>query len=187
VAKVTPPGPDATPPADPVAAAWPTPTRNDFKLDVKLVAPMARKEPNGSIKLMPGSPMEVHLLAERDCRVSVWVVDPAGVQMRVLPNKFDSDDRLVAGKERVIPPKDGYALNAEPTEGVGFERLWVSATTGELPAFPAGVQKDKFTFYTSAQDKQAVASTLRGISIKKTGPAGSEAVSEAELLFRVQP
>jgi|GEM_PF-2408891 len=187
------------PPNDDVASdkfAWPAPKRADFGLKVDLFAPDAEKEADGTIRMTAGSRMTIRLKADRDCHVSVWGIDPAGVAVRLFPNDDDPDDRLKAGVERVVPGNKSYSLETTPTEGairlfgtwVGRERLRVIATTDAQPAFPVGVKNKRFTVYATDPDREKLASAVRGVVIKKAN--GSEpvpsAVAEAELRFRVQ-
>ncbi|MCI0700264.1 MAG: protein kinase [Planctomycetia bacterium] len=186
-----------TPPDNPKAApvtpdaekfAWPAATRADFRLDVVLQAPAAKKEADGTLLLTAGTPMEVHLTADRDCRVSVWAIDPAGKVLRLFPNTDEPDDHLTANRERVIPGNKAYTLETTPTEGAGVERLRVIATTGAQPVFPAGAKKERFTFYGTNPEREQLASAVRGIVIKKAeaGTPSVGDVAEREILFRVQ-
>ncbi|HEY1188896.1 MAG TPA: serine/threonine-protein kinase [Gemmata sp.] len=172
--------------ADPFA--WPAITRSDFGVRVDLSAPGATKGADGALRFVPGVPMQVRLKAARDCRVSVWWLDPNGQVLRLFPNDDESDDRLVANVERVVPGNDQYVLETTPTEGAGHERLRVIATTGSQPPFPPGAKSGRFTTYSGTQEREKVASTVRGIVIKKPGGSAPTegAVSEAEILFRVQ-
>ncbi len=189
------PTPDQPPPDQaaaitpaPSLATFPPPTRADFGLRVELTAPAARKAPGAVVHLSPGAPMQIHLRADRDCRAVVWAIDPAGHATKLFPNDDDPDDRLTAGVERILPGNQGYILEATTTEGDGAERLRVVATTGEPPAYPPGAKSGRYSFYSSEQDREKLASAVRGVSIKKvsTGGEPAGAVAEAELLFRVQ-
>ncbi|MDY3560538.1 serine/threonine-protein kinase [Gemmata sp. JC673] len=170
------------------AVAWPGIARSDFELKVDLSAPAAKKAADGSLQLVPGTPMKLHLKAAADCRVSVWVLEPGGQVTRLFPNDNEPDDRLTAGTERVVPGSASYVLETLPTDGPGHERLRVIATTGDQPPFPPGAKSGRFTTYSTPQDRAALVSTVRGVVVKKSGtaPAPQGAVSEAELLFRVQ-
>jgi hypothetical protein len=167
--------------------AWPPPKHADFALKVALVAPAARKDQGGMIRLTAGTPLEVHLTADRDCRVSVWWIAPSGQEMRLFPNEYEEDDRLKAGVARVVPGKATYEIDTTPTEGAGVERLRVFATTGERPAFPPGVKKQQYAVYATPSEREQLASTVRGLVLKKTDASASPvgAMSEVEVLFRV--
>ncbi|MBP3954024.1 protein kinase [Gemmata sp. G18] len=167
---------------------WPVVARADFGLKVELVAPAAAKSADGIIQLTAGTAMNVHLKADRDCRVSVWVLDPAGHAMRLFPNDDEPDDRLTANRERVVPGNAKYTLETTPTEGTGADRLRVIATTGAQPAFPEGVKNGRFTVYSAEKDREKLASTVRGVVVKKSGTPDTTigSVTEAELQFRVK-
>ena len=166
--------------------AIPPPARADFGLSVQLVAAAAQKDAAGVIRMTAGVPMRLHLKADRDCRAAVWVIDPAGEATRIFPNDNEPDDRLVAGRERVVPGNDAYVLDATLTAGDGAERLRVLATTGDLPAYPVGAKAGRFTVVSSETDRAQLASTLRGVAVKRVNPADpASAVAEAELRFRV--
>jgi serine/threonine protein kinase len=180
------PAPNPHPEGHEDKLAFPAVNHADFGLKVDLVAAAAKKDGEGIIRLTAGTPMTIHLTAQRDCRVYVWVLDSAGhVRERLFPNDDDQDNRLTPGKERVVPGNDGYVLETTATEGPGVERLRVLATTGEAPAFPAGTKLGRFSVY-SGQDGEQLASAVRGVVIKKVTPgAPPAAVAEAELRFRV--
>jgi hypothetical protein len=164
---------------------WPAPSQTDFGLKVDLVAPAAKKDAAGVVRLSAGSSMTLHLTAEKDCRVVVWWIDPDGGVMRLFPNEHDQNDRLTAGKERTVPGNDAYTLDLNPTEGTGAERLRILATTGEPPSFPPGAKNGRFTVY-AGEERDRLIATLRGVVIKKkTSPAPAGLVSEAEIRFRV--
>jgi hypothetical protein len=169
--------------------AWPAPGRADFQVKAELRAPGASKAADGSVRLTAGTPMQIHLTAERDCRVSVWVLDPAGQATRIFPNDDDTDDRLIANRERVLPRAGVYELEAAATVGEGLERLRVIATTGEQPPFPPGAKAGRFAAYSTDAQREQLASTVRGIVVKKPRagdpPAQTGAVAEAEIPFRV--
>jgi hypothetical protein len=175
------------PAAEPTPAASadiPPPARADFGLSVQLVAAAAQKDASDVIRMTAGVPMRLHLTAAKDCRAAVWVIDPAGEATRIFPNDNEPDDRLLAGKERVIPGNDSYVLDATLTAGDGAERLRVLASTGELPAYPVGAKAGRFTVVSSDADRAQLASTLRGVAVKRVSETAG-AVSEAELRFRV--
>lgn len=179
------PAPQLQPPptADPVV---PPPARADFGLTVELVAAAAQKDTTGVIRMTAGVPMRLHLKAAKDCRAAVWVIDPAGEVTRIFPNDNEPDDHLVAGRERVIPGNDAYVLDTTLTVGDGAERLRVLASTGDLPPYPVGVKAGRFTVVSSEADRRELASTLRGVAVKRVNPSDpGSAVSEAELRFRV--
>jgi predicted Ser/Thr protein kinase len=184
---------EVVPPSPPLAAVQapgdprvPPPARADFGLAVELVAAAAQKDDTGLIRMTAGVPMRLHLKAAKDCRAAVWVIDPSGEATRVFPNDNEPDDRLYAGKERVIPGNDSYVLDATLTVGDGAERLRVLASTGDLPLLPVGVKAGRFMVLSSEADRAQLASTLRGVAVKRVNPADpASAVSEAELRFRV--
>lgn len=108
----------------------------------------------------------------------------------MFPNDSDTDDRLVAGRERVVPSLNGDAIVTTPTQGDGLERIYVVATTGAQPVFPPGTKKGQFTFYSNDADREKLVSTVRGLVLqkKKAGEPlpGDGEVSDRERLFRVQ-
>ena len=90
---------------------------------------------------------------------------------------------------RCHTPNGWIAGHSTPTDGSGFDRIRVIATTGEPPAFPPGAKNGRFTFYATEQDREQVASAVRGIVLKKAGtdtPAPAGAVAYTELRLRIQ-
>ncbi|QJW97872.1 DUF4384 domain-containing protein [Frigoriglobus tundricola] len=177
---VAPPGPDG---AD--KSVWPAPERSDFGLKVELSAPAAKQDKDGVIHVSAGSPMTVHVKTDRDCRVSIWIIEANGHTTRVFPNDDDTDDRVRAGEERVVPGNDKYELVTTRTEGAGVDRLRVLATTGEPPAFPPGAKSGRFTEF-AGPDAERLASAVRGAIIKKTGGGAPAPLAQAELRFHVK-
>jgi serine/threonine protein kinase len=173
--------------ADPFA--WPAPTRRDFGLKLEIRAKAAREDADGKILLHAGTLIELHITADKDCNVSIWVLDSAGGEARFFPNKYEQDDRLVAGRTRVFPGKDGGAYEATPTVG-SADRLRVIATTGERIVFPEGVLQGQFSTYTAPADRERLAAVIsgpRGILLKKSDASGAPAaVAEVERLFFVE-
>jgi serine/threonine protein kinase len=188
--------------------AWPAPTADDFGLKVELDAPGKREadfgsgrfgtpvesDPSGKRKaggklLIPaGAAMSLRVTAGRDCRFTVWLLEPNGEVLKLFPNDDDADDRLTAGQERVIPGNNAYKMEATPTEGEGADRIRVIATTGEPPAYPPGTKNSRYAFYGSGPEREQLASAVRGVVLKKAGAAAAAspgAVSERELQFRV--
>src|SRR5262249_53320091 len=139
---------------------WPAPNRDDFGLKVELNAP-GKQDKAGKVLLTPGTAMSLRLTAEKDCRVSVWFLDPTGKVQKLFPNDDETDDHVVAGKPRVIPGNDKYTLEASLTEGGDMDRIRVIATTGEPPAYPAGTKNGRFTFYSGESDREKLASVIR--------------------------
>ncbi len=167
--------------------AWPAPSRADFGLKVDPVAAGAKKDADGKMLFLAGTNLQLHLTAERDCRVSVWLLDPSGIEERLFPNEYEPDDRLIAGQSRVVPGKTGGKLELSPTVGAGIERIRVIATTGDAPTFPTGTKKEQFTVYATDADRERLASTVRGVVLKKPDePNAPTTVAEADLRFRVQ-
>jgi hypothetical protein len=186
---VTPP-PVVAAPGAPVNAtdrfAWPPPTANSFGLKVSLDAP-GKRDKDGKILLHDGSSLSIRLTAEKDCRVTVWLLEAGGRETKLFPNEKERDDRLFAGQERVIPGNDTYELRATPTEGEGADRIRVVATTGEPLPYPPGTKNGDFTFYANEAERERLASTMRGIAmVNKTNTVRSPGLlSERELQFRV--
>ena len=165
---------------------WPPPSRADFGLKSVLIAPVGKSDIDG-LQLFPNkTELEVHVTADRDCRVAVWVRDATG-DLMLFPNDSETDDRLFAGKTRVIPGKGGRAFEASPTIG-DVDRLRILATTGDKPVFPEGAKASEYTVYSKPDERERLASTIRGIVLKKAGSGGKEdgQVSEVEIRFRVQ-
>jgi len=171
-----------------ITSDFPPATRGDFKLKVLFNAVAAKTGPEGMLTLPPDVAPQIHLQAERNCRVCVWSISPSGEVTRLIPNDDDLDDRLTAGVERVFPGNSRYKFNADPTEGAGVERLYVIATTGTPPVYPPGTKLERYAFYSTKKERTELATTVRGVSIKKPGPESADVgdVAEVEFKFRVQ-
>jgi serine/threonine protein kinase len=184
----TPHAPGAAPdpaPKDADQFTWPPPTRADFGLKVEIAAPGLKKDADGMVLLHQGIAMEVRVTAARDCRVWIWSLDSGGQEVKLFPNESDSDNRLVAGQTRVLPSKNADEFVTTPTKGT-TDRLRVIATTGDQPPFPKGVPLGSFEVFATPADRERLASTVRGVVLKKPGSATAAKIADAELQFRVQ-
>jgi serine/threonine protein kinase len=188
------PAPEVVAPGTPVSVdrsdkfAWPPPASHDFGLRAELDAP-GKRDHEGKVTLPARVAMSLRVTAERDCRVSVWLLEPNGHVLKLFPNDDDTDDHFAAGQERVIPGNGAYTMDTSPTAGEGADRIRVIATTGEPPALPPGTKSDRYTFYGSEPERVELASAIRGVVLKKANSAAAApapgAVSERELQFRV--
>jgi hypothetical protein len=164
--------------------AWPAPSHRDFGLKFELAAVGPGKALDGVIPVTAGTDLVLHLTAEKDCRVAVWLIEPTGNILQVLPNEFDPDDTLKAGEKRVVG-SERSRLEASVTGGA-YDRLFVRAVVGDAPKYPPGVKSNQYTVYTTPLDRERLVATVRGIVIKKAGGGGPTEVSEAELRFRAK-
>jgi serine/threonine protein kinase len=181
-----PPFPPPPPlPKDADKFAWPAPTRADFGLKVAIAAPAAKKDADGTVLLTAGTLMEVLVTAEKDCRVWVWVLEEGGKEVQLFPNEYEGDNRLSAGQTRVLPGKNRGEFKTTPTEGTA-DRLRVIATTGDQPPFPKGVPVKQFAVFATPADRERLASTVRGVVLKKPDSADAPSVADVELPFRVR-
>lgn len=184
VAKQEPPAP-VTPTETPKEKIeWPAVTRADFALAVDPPANIT-KDADGALQLTAGKPMTLRLKADHNCHILVLQIGPSGEATCLFPNDHETDDRLVAEKERVIPGNDFYTLNPTPTVGAGVDRLRIIATTDRLPRLPTGTKVGPFAVY-SGLDRDQLASIVRGMVVKKKDDGDSHAVVEKEIPFRVK-
>jgi serine/threonine protein kinase len=180
-----------TPTPDADNSSWPTPSRGDFGLTVEILDGVKR-DADGPLVLPNKAPLKIRLKADHDCTVAVWAIGTDHQVTRIFPNDHEKDGRLVANKERTIPGDTSYVLETTPTAGAGTERLRVVATSGAMPAMPAGQREGEFVVYKSDEDRKRLVENYRGIVIKSTGKAntsgsGPPKVAETELLYRVKP
>ena len=179
------PAPTPTPVAnDGDKFVWPAPAHADFGLKFELAVVGKTPGADGVIPVAAGTPLLLHLTAEKDCRVAVWVIEPTGDFLQLLPNEHESDDRLKAGQKRVVGTATS-ALIASVTAG-DYDRVFVRAVTGDAPTYPAGVKMNQYSVYTTPADRERLLSAVRGVVIKKAGAGGPAAMSEAELRFRAK-
>lgn len=182
--------PDAKQPANApdakAAVEWPAVGRADFNLAFEVSVPGMKKQADGSLVFPEGAKIGFTVKADRDCRVSIWSLDADGTVSKLFPNKDEPDDLVRAGTPRVLPGNKEWWVDAGATNGAGFDRLRVLATTGAPPPFPPGVPAGKFTTFAKPEDKQQVASAVRGAVLKSASsqPTAGD-VAEAEVRFRV--
>jgi eukaryotic-like serine/threonine-protein kinase len=175
---------------------WAPPGRPDFGLKVDLHD--EKKDAAGVYQLTVRKPLTLRLTAEKECRVFVWLVEPSGNTVQLFPNSDDRDNRLVAGKERVVPGNESYVLETTLTEGAGTDRLRVFAYTGgKPPSLPRGKTQGRHEIFVATEGKQLAAAvsdfvTTRGVVIKKVDPGTPNPpdntpsqVAEEEIRFRV--
>jgi serine/threonine protein kinase len=182
--------PDAKQP-DAKPHEWPAVGRADFGLGFEVAVPGMQKQPDGSVVFPEGARMEFTVKADRDCRVSIWSLDADGAVSKLFPNDDERDDRVSAGAPRVLPGNAKWWVDASATNGAGFDRLRILATTGAPPTFPPGVPAGKATVFAKPEEKQQIVVTLsdpRGAARKSASsqPATTVGdVAQAEVRFRV--
>lgn len=165
---------------------WPAVGRADFGLAFEVAVPGMKKQADGSLVFPKGAKIGFTVKADRDCHVSIWSLDADGTVTKLFPNKHETDDRVRAGVPRALPGNEEYWVEADTTNGAGFDRLRILATTGTPPTFPPGVPAGKFTAFPSQAEKTQVAIAARGALVKgaSSQPTVGD-VSEAEVRFRV--
>ncbi len=175
--------PTGNTPADtptPKTVEWPAISRNDFPLDVQMIP-----APHNGV-LPVNQEMYIQLKADRDCFVTVWVLDHEGATL-LFPNEDEPNCALKAHEARMVPGQNTGTLLTTPTVGES-DRLRVIATTGSRPVLPRGKVEGKFTRYLSPAEQNAAISTMRGLVYKKAASTTEGSlVSEREFVFRVLP
>ncbi|MCS6864061.1 MAG: protein kinase [Gemmataceae bacterium] len=172
------PPPNTTPSA--LQLNWPPISRNDFALDVQMMP----TPQNGVLPVH--QEIYIQLKADRDCFVTVWVLDHEGATL-LFPNEDERDCTLKAHEVRIVPGKNTGTILTTPTVG-DHDRLRVIAKTGSRPVLPRGQLEGKFIRYLSPAEQDAAVSTMRGLVYKKANPTAEEGlVSEREYVFRVVP
>jgi len=178
--------PDAKQPDAKAAVEWPPVGRADFGLAFEVSVPGMQKQADGSLVFPAGAKIGFTVRADRDCHVSIWSLDADGKVTKLFPNRDETDDLVRAGVPRVLPGNKEYWVEAGTTNGAGFDRLRILASTGAPPTFPPGVPEGKFTVFPSQGEKTQVAIAARGALLKSASaqPAVGD-VAEAEVRFRV--
>jgi serine/threonine protein kinase len=179
------PGTPNPPVNDADKSTWPAPSQADFGLKFELAAVGMAKDKDGVIPVTAGTPLILKVTPERDCRVTVWLIEPDGDYVQVFPNEYDTDNHVKAGQTRVIGETKSE-LDASATKGA-YDRLFVRATVGDAPVYPPGTKVKQYTAYTTKRDQELLVVAVRGIIIKKAGAPGvPSAASDAELRFRAK-
>ena len=122
----------------------------------------AEKLPDGVELLKEGAPIAFDIVADQDASFAIWALEEDGNIHQLFPNDKESDNKLTAGKHRVVPgPNSKWEFT--PTASKGIEFIRILASNRPL-ALAAAVQRDgdflKFT--QRAGDFDAM---LRGIKI----------------------
>jgi serine/threonine protein kinase len=182
--------PEVKPPANvpeaKTAIEWPAVGRADFGLAFEVSVPGMQKQPDGSLAFPLGAKIGFTVKTDRDCHVSIWSLDADGTVTKLFPNKDETDDLVRAGKPRVLPGNKQWWVEAGATNGAGFDRLRILATTGAPPTFPPGVPAGKFTVFPSQGEKTQVAIAARGALLKSASSQPTVGdVADAEVRFRV--
>jgi serine/threonine protein kinase len=168
------------------AVEWPAVGRADFGLGFEVAVPGMQKQPDGSLVFPDGAKIGFTVRADRDCHVSIWSLDADGKVTKLFPNEDEPDDRVSAGVPRVLPGNKEWWVEAFATNGAGFDRLRILASTGAPPTFPPGVPEGKFTVYVKPEEKQQLAVAMRG-AVQKSASSQPKVgdVADAEVRFRV--
>lgn len=78
-----------------------------------------------------GERIAISVRTERDAYVYLYSLQPDGSITQILPNRFDEDNFLSAGRTRTYPPNNaGYVFNVEPP--TGLSRVVAVASTRPL-------------------------------------------------------
>ena len=170
--------------------AWPVVGGSEFKLTAELIV-RGQKDDKDVVHIPNNTLMSVRLKAEKECEVAIYWVDPKGQVVQLFPNRFDRENRLKAGEERLLPAANkDYEFIAVPTVGDGHDRLHVVAITGKFPDVPKGESQGPYIAYRTEADKKAVIRAVRGVVIREkpaVGVSKDQQVAQAELKFRVKP
>jgi eukaryotic-like serine/threonine-protein kinase len=178
--------PDAKQPDAKNPVEWPAVGRADFGLAFEVSVPGMQKQADGSLVFPKGAQIAFTVKADRDCHVSIWSLDADGTVSKLFPNKDEQDDLVRAGAPRALPGNKEWWVDAGATNGAGFDRLRILATTGAPPEFPPGVPAGKATVFAKPEEKQLVASAVRGAVLKSASSQPTVGdVAEAEVRFRV--
>lgn len=166
------------------------PLHQDFTLSVEVLGAQPLK--NGKVVLTEGSAIAVRLVADRDCYVGVWSIQPNAI-VQIFPNAAEANHFLEANLTRQIPgPPDvpgqpGKILRV--TTSAGKEFLHVVAVNRPLPA----VEGKKLGPYVVIPDQLRAGPwqfSMRGVElIDKPVDSGGQAllISEAIIPYEVQP
>lgn len=162
---------------------WPIPSQGDFPLTVEILT-RADRQADGVHRVKNDSPLEIRLLADQTCKVAIFTISPNGDVVHLFPNERDNDPQLTAGRELRIPTNNRYTINAEPTEGVGVERLRVIAATKDLPAIMTKARQGGFK-PLPAKEREELILTLRSFTLRPKD-SNNLKIAEAEVLYRVE-
>src|SRR5262245_2772560 len=104
-------------PAKPDDSTWPVVGGSDFKLTAELIA-RGQKDDKDVVHIGNNTLMSVRLKAEKECDVAIYWVDPKGQVVQLFPNRYDRENRLKAGEERLLPAANkDYEFISIPTVG----------------------------------------------------------------------
>lgn len=101
------------------------PEPSEFKVDVWL------NKPEGSVYNI-GEKVEIFFKANKNCYVLIYDITPDGKINLLFPNKYESNNYILANRIYKIPSKN-YSLKVSPPQGK--EYVQIIASTKQIPLF----------------------------------------------------
>jgi serine/threonine protein kinase len=156
--------------------------RQDFALKVELAG--SRGGPQGRRVFTEGDRVTFRITAELDAYVGIWSVEADGTITQLFPNRFEPNNKVRAGEERVVPGSDLYIIPTEATAPNRADAIWVVASTSRWDALK-GEQDGPFILFRKGAEGNKAMTALRKMVIRPT----TEVVqtSAKSLLYVVLP
>jgi len=134
----------------------------------------------------PGDTLTLSLRAERTCYVTIFDVGTSGKVTLLLPNRFRSDNRLLAGSTISFPgPEDGfeYAVGLP----AGIERIAVVGTTYPVDLTPGDLAHyaDSRSLFQTAAAPSARALMAQARDVLSRAAAGAGDWSSDQVTFQI--
>jgi hypothetical protein len=191
------PPPGGGEPAAETGPELPRTQHHDFRLQVEMSG--GREGPNGRRLFRAGEQTTFRLVAERDCYVGIWSLDPDGNVTQLFPNEYERDHRVRANQALFVPGNKEYMISGNITPPGKYEAMWVVAATRRWDPL-VGETDGPFVVFRTPADRDRFEKRLRevrgprGFVIRPktpslpTQPEGKDdQIAEEVLTYRVEP
>ena len=164
----------------PISLLKPVFDNNEIKLQVKMLGTVKKLE-DGVELLKDGESIGLDIVADQDAHIVIWALEEDGSIHQIFPNAKETNNKLVAGKHRIIP--DPNVIDFKPTAAKGVEYIKILASNRPmaLAAAAAAVERDG-DFVKFTQKSGNFDTMLRGI---KSSAPPEQKNGEAVVPFHV--
>ncbi len=136
----------------------------------------ATRDATGSWRLQAGEKVSFTVKADRDAYIGIWDLRANGEAVQLFPNRFQPNNRILAGEVLRVPDTNKFDIFARLSQGA--DRVWVVAST-EPWDLMQGQQEGPIKTFSSQQGLR------RDLEVVAHQDANN--VAEAVLTYKVLP
>ena len=141
--------------------------KTELDLHVKMNG-MWKDAVDGVLQFKTGTLPTFEIKSDKDAYFGVWAVNEDRSVIQIFPNKYETDNRLEAGKTRILGAP-GKGWDFQPTAAHGTEYIRVLASTKKIEVRSPDEGDGDGAFWLNPKAKsQEFVSMLRGMGARKT-------------------